>query len=529
LAARIGALRNQLLLFSFATVALGSALKKAVSEASLLEESINAVNVVFKESSVQIKEFGLTASKSVGLSRAEFNKLATVTGALIKDTGIPLDEVAKKTLILTKRAADMASVFDTDVRDALAAINSALRGQTEPITRYAADVTVATLQAFALSQGINKSVASMSQQEKRLLRIDAIMSQTQDTHDDFLNTQNSLANVARVAGANMSNLAASIGNDLIPPIITALKILDGLVDNIEKIRALKRDFPIAGRFGAFSDEDSKRLIAQLEGPGKRGAELLREFQDIMAGGPEQRKSSQMAIEAGEKLLATTIHLREEAQLRGMALAENLELLRSQVKTVEEIAPEMANQSSIMRDQNNHTLEQLEHFERLAELMGEQLPADAQKMLDLFRAMNLEVSQLPEDIEVVAKGMERAAAAAARMASSLATSVFFGDDLKSIFKQLFREGVNIAFRQAFGAPGFAHGTSFAPGGAAIVGEHGPELVNLPRGSQVIPNQTTNNTNNNVSFNMPNVKSFDKFTIETQLMPLIRQSLAEGEIL
>ena len=36
------------------------------------------------------------------------------------------------------------------------------------------------------------------------------------------------------------------------------------------------------------------------------------------------------------------------------------------------------------------------------------------------------------------------------------------------------------------PTFAGGTSFAPGGMALVGEMGPELVNLPRGSQVIPN-------------------------------------------
>jgi len=36
------------------------------------------------------------------------------------------------------------------------------------------------------------------------------------------------------------------------------------------------------------------------------------------------------------------------------------------------------------------------------------------------------------------------------------------------------------------PGFANGTTYAPGGMALVGERGPELVNLPRGSQVIPN-------------------------------------------
>ncbi|WP_320188231.1 phage tail length tape measure family protein [Agrobacterium rosae] len=34
--------------------------------------------------------------------------------------------------------------------------------------------------------------------------------------------------------------------------------------------------------------------------------------------------------------------------------------------------------------------------------------------------------------------------------------------------------------------YANGTSYSPGGLAIVGEQGPELLNLPQGSQVIPN-------------------------------------------
>ena len=35
-------------------------------------------------------------------------------------------------------------------------------------------------------------------------------------------------------------------------------------------------------------------------------------------------------------------------------------------------------------------------------------------------------------------------------------------------------------------GFSQGTDYATGGLSVVGENGPELVNLPRGSQVIPN-------------------------------------------
>lgn len=56
------------------------------------------------------------------------------------------------------------------------------------------------------------------------------------------------------------------------------------------------------------------------------------------------------------------------------------------------------------------------------------------------------------------------------------------------------------------PGFATGTNFAPGGLAWVGERGRELINLPRGSQVIPNNDISKlaaNNNNISIGAINV--------------------------
>lgn len=49
-----------------------------------------------------------------------------------------------------------------------------------------------------------------------------------------------------------------------------------------------------------------------------------------------------------------------------------------------------------------------------------------------------------------------------------------------------EAINDAADVISGDPSrFASGTSYAPGGWALVGEQGPELVSLPRGSQVLP--------------------------------------------
>jgi hypothetical protein len=67
-------------------------------------------------------------------------------------------------------------------------------------------------------------------------------------------------------------------------------------------------------------------------------------------------------------------------------------------------------------------------------------------------------------------------------------------LKTIAKALITSSVGSIFNAPSGGglSPFAslfkaqQGTDFAPGGLALVGERGPELINLPRGSQVIPN-------------------------------------------
>lgn len=204
----------------------------SVKNASDLEESINAVNVVFGEGAKKILEFGEQAPKAVGLASSEFNQMSTQTGALLKDTGVPIEKVADMTIDLTKRASDMASVFNTDVGDAMSAINQALRGETEAIRRYAGDVTDATLETYALSQGINKSVTDMTQQEKRLLRVDLIMSQTSVTAGDFANTSDSLANRMRILKAQTKNISTTLGDIFIPMI---QKVLNKVAPFIEKL------------------------------------------------------------------------------------------------------------------------------------------------------------------------------------------------------------------------------------------------------------------------------------------------------
>lgn len=116
-----------------------------------------------------------------------------------------------------------------------------------------------------------------------------------------------------------------------------------------------------------------------------------------------------------------------------------------------------------------------------------------------------------NFEGIGKSAETATAALEKMASastettkglsSLATNltsagasqglggIAGGFDWGSLFSPSWKPNTTLS-NVINGVPGFAKGTNFAPGGLAIVGENGPELVNLPRGSQVTPNHRLN---------------------------------------
>jgi uncharacterized protein YdaT len=90
--------------------------------------------------------------------------------------------------------------------------------------------------------------------------------------------------------------------------------------------------------------------------------------------------------------------------------------------------------------------------------------------------------------------------AATMTSAFADAVIEGEKLSDIFDSLLKDLAQMVIRMAVlrplaqsisggiapFLPAFASGTNSAPGGLALVGERGPEIVNLPGGSQVIPN-------------------------------------------
>jgi hypothetical protein len=198
--------------------------KSAIEASSNLAESTNAMNVVFEDSSDIISKFGENSATAVGLSESSFNQMAATTGAMLTNYGLDQNKAANETINLTKRAADMASIFNTDVSDAMTAVQAGLRGETEPLRRYGVSMDAASIKAKMLAMGLSDATPELEKQSKATAALAIFYEQTDQFAGDFANTSDGLANSQRILNAELEDASAKLGDEFRPILLDLVKI-----------------------------------------------------------------------------------------------------------------------------------------------------------------------------------------------------------------------------------------------------------------------------------------------------------------
>ena len=328
-----GGLRSELSALKGPALAAGAAIGalavSSVMAASDLEESINAVNVVFGQGAGNILRFGEEAAQTVGLSNAAFNELATETGALLINFGQTQEQASEQTVLLATRAADLASVFNTDVSEAMDAINQALRGETEAIRRFGGDVTDATLQNYLLAQGIDQTVQSMSQAEKANLRLTVLMEQTNIVAGDFANTSDSLANTQRQLTSEWENLRAELGEKLIPVLSDTLTAINNVVSGEAGLLEQSLEDGLLGWIVRIGDESrfrttpiiNEELVPAINSATSQSDEWSVTLETINRLNNEKTAALEKAAAALKADTEATIEHNKQSRADGMAIAD----------------------------------------------------------------------------------------------------------------------------------------------------------------------------------------------------------------
>ena len=188
----------------YVTLAVLAAGTASVKMASDFDESINKVDVAFKNSSKDIQAWAKTTLKNFGIAEGSALDMAALFGDMATSMGLPTDKAAEMSKSMVGLAGDLASFKNVGIDQAMTALNGVFTGETESLKMLGIVMTEANLAAFALSKGITKNVQDMTQAEKVNLRYAYVMQQTTNAQGDFARTGGDAANQMRVFKESLS-------------------------------------------------------------------------------------------------------------------------------------------------------------------------------------------------------------------------------------------------------------------------------------------------------------------------------------
>jgi hypothetical protein len=208
-----------------ALAGIAAAAIPAINAASDLEENMSKVNVIFGDSAEAIQDFAKGAAKSIGQSEAAVLEAAGTFGSFGKIAGLSGKDLSNFSNDFTTLASDLASFNNTTPEEAINAIGSALRGESEPLRKYNILLNDAALRAEAAALKIYDGSGALTDQQKILAAQSLIYKQSATAQGDFDKTSDGLANTSRTLSAQMDNLQVSIGKGLLPIVQAILPVI----------------------------------------------------------------------------------------------------------------------------------------------------------------------------------------------------------------------------------------------------------------------------------------------------------------
>jgi phage-related protein len=213
--------------------ALAPLAKSGLDYASSLTEVQNVVDTTFGQSASVIDSFAKTSLKSYGITTLQAKQYSSTLGTMYKSMGVGADQTLTMSKNMTALAGDMASFYNLDPSEAFEKIRAGVSGETEPLKELGINMSVANLQAYAMSKGIKTNYKDMTQAQQATLRYNYLMQATSDAQGDFSKTGGSYANQQRLFKANLQQVAGTVMSKMIPALSSGMQQLNGFLSSLD--------------------------------------------------------------------------------------------------------------------------------------------------------------------------------------------------------------------------------------------------------------------------------------------------------
>ena len=261
-------------------------IKESINIASDLTEIQNVVDVTFGNFKQKIEDLAKVSIPELGMSELTTKQIASRFQAMGTAMGIAQGNMADMSVELTRLAGDMASFYNVEQKAVGEDLEAIFTGQTKPLRQYGLDLTEATLQEWAMKQGIDANINSMSQMEKTMLRYQYVMANTGAAQGDFVRTADTWANQVRVLKENFKALGSVIGSTFINALKPLVKALNSAMSHV--ISFAKVVSNALGKIFGWTYEENSGGIAQ-------------DYEDIADSAEDLAKGTGKAADNAKKL------------------------------------------------------------------------------------------------------------------------------------------------------------------------------------------------------------------------------------
>lgn len=270
--------------------------RQSIETASDLAEVQNVVDTAFGESKQKMEDFADTAVKTYGISKLTAKQTGSNFMAMAAGMGLANDSASDMAVALTGLSADMASFYNVGQDVASTALKSIFTGETETLKQFGIVMTDANLQAYALSKGITKSTADMSQAEKVQLRYNYVMSQTALAQGDFAKTSDSWANQTRILSEQWKEFGATIGTVLMNVLLPAVKAINSLLSQLIALaQGAARALSEAFGFELSNSADEAQSI------GKSTSQVADNYSDIADNAQQTQEAQEGSLASFDQM------------------------------------------------------------------------------------------------------------------------------------------------------------------------------------------------------------------------------------
>lgn len=207
---------------------------KALSLGGELEQNMGGSEAVFKDYAEKMQETAKQAFKNMGLSTSDYLATANKMGALFQGAGFTIEESADISSRAMQRAADVASIMGISTESAMEAIAGAAKGNFTMMDNLGVAMNDTTLQAYALSKGIEKSTSEMTNQEKIGLAMEMFLEKTEYATGNYAKENETLAGSLSTAKAALTNFLDGSGDvdSLVDSFVNAANVIVNSLNQI---------------------------------------------------------------------------------------------------------------------------------------------------------------------------------------------------------------------------------------------------------------------------------------------------------